>query len=168
MNKSILVILVVVLVASCTADDHSLNDQWLNNTEALLEHNAAKISIPYGFAGTLIKKEGNCMPITSPTDCINYPIKGTLEIYEYTHFSQTVKDVGPWFDEVNTTLIKRINTDSEGFFQVVLDPDQYSVFIMYEGRLYANGGDGQGGISPFVVNEGEVTYRRQMLDLAAY
>lgn len=82
-----------------------------------MEHNASKITIPYGYAAT---------------------------------------------------LVKQVNTDSEGFFQVVLAPGTYSVFIVVSDNIYANSGDGQGGINPLTVVHGAVTYRRERLNLESY
>ncbi|WP_423128647.1 hypothetical protein [Gaoshiqia sp. Z1-71] len=154
---------------SCDRTEHEQGD-W-NTIAELHGYNQEKITIQQGFAGTLIMKEGNCMPMVglNPSDngCRSYPVKRTIRIYEYTT-ADDVEGYGPFFTAVNTLLRQRITTDHEGFFQVKLSPGTYSVFIEEDNKLYANSWDGQGGIRPVTVTKGQLGYEQLTIDYAVY
>ena len=44
---------------------------------------------------------------------------------------------------------------SAGFFQTELPVGKYTIAIVENGKLYANGGDGLGGLSPFTHTNGQ-------------
>ena len=59
-----------------------------------------------------------------------------------------------FFDSFNTPQIARAETDDNGFFQVNIPNGPYTIAIVENGKLYANGTDGQDGLSPFQVLNG--------------
>ncbi len=167
-NLSLIVILTLIISGSCELNKIKDDPKPLVNVEELIKSNLAKISITSGTAGTLLKKEGNCMPmIGGSSTCISYPVKRTILIYDYTTSSK-VEGWGPLYNSVNSKLITRCDTDKDGFFQIILNPGQYSVFISETNKFYANSSDGQGGINPLIVKNDSVSIIRLNLDYAVY
>jgi hypothetical protein len=141
----------------------------VSDIDKLLSKNKQKITITTGLSGTLLKKEGDCMPSypTTNKSCKEYPVSRTLSVYEYS----TIRDVvgyGPLFDSVTSKLIGQCKADNDGFFQITLSPGKYSIFILENEKFYANGFDGLGGINPVVVKADNVSIIRLTLDYASY
>jgi len=143
---------------------------WTNKTRELCIHNEKKISITEGIWGTLVKTEGNCMPIIDweNTTCKQYPVKREILVYEYTKMNETRHDEGAKFFEVYTKLVATTTCDEEGFFELVLKPGKYSVFVNEGEYLYANLFDGQGGIMPITIELSKVSEFFLNLDYADY
>ena len=85
-------------------------------------------------------------------------MKRQVLIYEATTRSQVVPaGVSSLYSKINTRLIKKIETNSEGAFKAELDPGKYSLFIQEEDGFFANVFDGQGIINPVTVEAGKFT-----------
>ena len=142
---------------------------WTNKTEALCLHNKNKISITEGIWGTLVKTEGNCMPVIDweNTTCKQYPVKREILIYEYTTMNETRHEFTKFF-EINTKLVATTTCDEDGFFELALEPGKYSVFVREEEFLYANLFDGHGGIMPVAVESSKVSESFLDLNYASY
>lgn len=113
--------------------------------------NETKVSATTGLYGTLASMEGNCMPMIGPGPwpCTTCPIKRTVRIYSYTMITQATPQNGRGFyDSFSTQLIKEVETDNDGFYQIDLVPGDYTIVAIENGKLYAFGFDGSGGLSP--------------------
>ena len=165
----ILLSLVALFTVSCEKNEHQETNIWTNETEKLCIHNESKINITEGIWGTLVKTEGNCMPVVDYENgtCKQYPVKREIVIYEYTKMNETKHEVTKFF-EVYTKLVATTTCDEEGFFELVLEPGKYSVFVREGGYLYANLFDGQGGIVPVTVEPSKVSEIFLNLDYAVY
>ena len=142
---------------------------WTNKTVELRTHNEKKISITEGVWGTLVKTEGNCMPVINweNTTCKQYPVKREILIYEYTKMNETRHEFAKFF-EIYTKLVATTTCDEEGFFELALKPGKYSVFVREGDYLYANLFDGQGGIVPITVESSKISEIFLNLDYACY
>jgi hypothetical protein len=151
----------------CYNDNNKSN--WTNKTNELRIHNESKISITEGIWGTLVKTEGNCMPVVDYENgsCKQYPVKREIVIYEYTKMAETRHEFTVFF-EVYTKLVAATTCDEEGFFELALEPGKYSVFVREGEYLYANSFDGQGGIVPVTVESSKVVEKILNLDYAVY
>ncbi len=119
--------------------------------------NAKKLTITNGIWGTVALMEGNCMPVAPPTSstCKTCPVKRTIKIYDYTLQSQTTPQISNGlYDSFSTQLIKEVDADDNGFFQVDIPPGHYTIVAVENGKLYAFGFDGQGGLSPVTFTGG--------------
>jgi hypothetical protein len=126
--------------------------------QQVYEDNEKKATITNGIWGTMAFMEGNCMPVRDPqtTTCKTCPVKRTIRIYAYTTKSQAVpQNFGSFYDSFNTQLIKEFKSDNNGFFQMDIPAGQYTIVVVENGKLYAFGGDGQGGISPITITGGK-------------
>jgi len=159
----------LILFASCETRRDPEDKIRQINTEELIKNNKLKVKLSVGVAGTLLKKEGNCMPMagSSGTSCRAYPVSRTIMIYDYT-LSNEVDGWGPIYKSVHSKLIAQCNADQDGFFQVAVDPGKYSIFIKENDNFYANSGDGQGGIQPIIVMADSVSIITLVLDYAVY
>jgi putative lipoprotein (rSAM/lipoprotein system) len=121
----------------------------------LISDNKGKITVKEGLFGTLIKAEGNCMPVIGPgSTCKRYPVKRTIHVYEYTKTSQAESKF-TFFSNMQTKLVSTVECDEDGFFEAALPPGKYSVFVEENDSLYANSFDGAGGISPVTIAQSQ-------------
>ncbi|OKL39405.1 hypothetical protein [Pontibacter flavimaris] len=159
----------VLLLTGCNKEeDEAAPNQWVNNTEELTQQNKKKVSITQGITGTLTLIEGNCMPIIGPNStCKEYPIKRKIVIYPYTTLQEANRHDFLYYT-LDAKPVVTVESDAEGFYQAKLTPGTYSVFIQENGKLYANGLDGQGGINPVRVEEDMVVSFNLRLDYAVY
>ncbi len=121
--------------------------------------NEKKVTISSGIWGTITFTEGNCMPtIGITTSCKTYPVKREIRFYEYTKISQATinKQNSSFYDNLNTKLITSVYSDECGFYQLTIPAGKYSVVIVENNSLYANLGDGQGGINPVLVESNSI------------
>lgn len=150
-------ILFALLLSGCEKD------------KGLPEANQGQQTIQQGVSGTLLFREGNCMPIINPDECKEYPVKRKVYIFEAAKQNDAVpagSDPG-FYSSVNTGLVTIVESNSTGFFQVVLDPGHYSLFIKEENKLWANGFDGQGYFTPVTITENSVSERNIVIDYKA-
>jgi hypothetical protein len=161
MKKIFAFLLFSLIFISCKKNDAPTEKQVdeilpnnCNITQAYAA-NAQKQTISNGVWGTVSFMQGNCMPTFDPTTttCKHCPVKRTVKIYNYTLRSNAVPSGNStvFFESFNTTLIAQVDTDAEGFYQVNIPAGRYTIAVVENGKLYANGGDGQGGINPFTI-----------------
>lgn len=161
----------LILSSSCDLINKHDNPAQGINIEKLLEKNALKVTIKTGLSGTLLMKEGNCMPMLGVNpfnnSCKTYPVSRTILIYEYTQ-QHDVTGYGTSYKSVNSKFICNSDADDEGFFQMTLAPGKYSVFIWGKDKYYANSYDGQSGIYPIVIINDSVSIIMPTIDYAVY
>jgi hypothetical protein len=160
-KNKILILVLFPLLFACGKDNYD----WTNKTDDLYKHNEKKISITEGIWGTLIQREGNWMP-GADGNRKEFPAQRKVAVYEYT----TVEEIKgyPTSCEVFTKLIATTTCDKEGFYELKLKPGRYSVFLKEKGKLYANSGDGDGGINPVIVETSKVSEMNLVIDYAVY
>lgn len=152
-------LLLLILVASCFSCKKTTTINTAGpycDIEKIRVQNRAKVTITQGIWGTLSRMTGNCMPVIGPkSTCRNCPVQRAIRVYEYTLRSQAVRtDTVDLFSSFSTRLIAEVNADADGFYQFELPAGHYTLAPIEEGRLYAGGFDGQGGLEPFTVSTG--------------
>lgn len=165
-------ILIPVLFNSCDKQEIDPYEKQQQKLEKLYKKNQSKISVGQGVAGTLIMKEGNCMPMTGPYEgdnpCRSFPVKRIIQVYEPTSHSEVESsEPGPSFEEIHTRLIAETESDEEGFYELELDTGRYSLFIIEKGMYYRNMFK-DNLIGPFTVSTDSVTLENLTIDYAAY
>jgi hypothetical protein len=124
---------------------------------------ASKNKQQQGITGKIVWLEGNLMPAIGDTTMTERmagrPVQRTLFIHEPTTPDETerVPDSGMFYAKINTRLVKKVETDGNGIFRVVLPAGKYSVFVLEEKDFFANIFDGEGHINPVLVEEGKFT-----------
>lgn len=162
-----------VLLTSCEKEDKQEAAPPTNcDIQQTYTANAAKATVTNGIWGTVSSMEGNCMPIVGPgSTCKHCPVKRTVKIYAYTTTANAVASAGlfGFYDSFNTTLVKQVNTDNDGFFQTDLPAGNYTMVVEENGKLYGCGiGDGQNGINPFTHTNGAQKVNFQMTYKAVF
>ena len=157
MRKIITFCLLLSVLYSCHKDDHKTDSGVCDIYQTYLT-NAAKVTITNGVWGTVSRMSGNCMPMfgPGPSSCTHCPAQRTVKIYQYTLLSNATSSSNSlvFFDSFNTQLVAEVAADADGFFQATIPPGHYTIAVVENGKLYANGGDGQGGINPFTLGAG--------------
>ncbi|PRY13244.1 hypothetical protein CLV24_106159 [Pontibacter ummariensis] len=158
----------LLVLAACSKEQEATPAPWLNNISKLYEHNQSKIVVTGGIAGTLTLKEGNCMPIVNRNSCKEYPVKRGIVLYPYLTLQDVEMKNYTFYTPISAKPLLTTETDAEGFYEIEMPAGVYSIFILEDGQLYANGLDGQGGINPVVVEAGSVNKVNLRLDYAVY
>jgi hypothetical protein len=121
-----------------------------------------------GVEGYLYKVSGNQMPSPDIKPAPPRGIRGTLLVYQLTNSSQAIKKEGSQFySSVSTRLVKKIQTNNIGYFNVQLAPGKYSIFIQKASLLYANRFDSQNNIAPIEVIPGRMSRIEVRMDYNA-
>jgi hypothetical protein len=117
-----------------------------------------KSAIKQGVFGRVFWIGGNQMPSPDrPAHKSSTPAIRTIYIYSMTRLDQT-EGQAPLFSKINTTLIAKVKTDKNGFYQCKLKPGHYSIFTLEDdGLFFANLFNGDGQIAAFEVKASEVT-----------
>lgn len=134
------------------------------STEANLKNNcyssqdpprsSAEVSIDQGIWGDIWFWKGNFMPVSRGQIC---QVQRTVYIYELTTREDVVQiGYSPFFSTIYTDLKATVQSNTEGFYEVALEPGSYSVFIMEGDNYYSNSYGSGGEIFPVEVVEGEV------------
>lgn len=122
-----------------------------------------------GIEGYVFRISGNQMP--SP-DVKPNPLKGiktTLYIFDLTNLVQvTRQDQSSFYSSVHSKLIKKIETDSTGYFKVELPAGRYSLFTKKGTLFFANWFDGNNNIAPVQVLPQKMTKVEFKIDYDAY
>jgi hypothetical protein len=156
--KKVLFLLVVVPAAlSCSKD------------KDITQANTGLVTISQGVYGTLLFREGNCMPVIDPNACKEYFVKRKIFIYEAATESDAVPatSYSTFYTSAGTPLVATAESNSSGFFEVSLTPGKYSIFIKEDGKLWAKGIDDQEHIMPVTVTQGTAVQRNIVIDYKA-
>lgn len=119
-------------------------------------------SVDQGLAGQVRWLEGNLMPTIgedvqqNEKDYKGEPVQREIHIYELTSMDEATAE-GTFFKNIQTDLVKTVETNEEGEFIVELPVGRYSVFVQEDQGLFANSFDGEGHINPVEIKEGELT-----------
>lgn len=129
-------------------------------------------TITEGIYGIVVERYGDWMPVGGEDYSRGgeRPIKRSIFVYEYTRISDFDSLYFTEFpmDKMPKTLVDIGQSGSNGFYEISLKPGIYSIFIEDKGKLWANGGDGYGGINPVVISDDSVVLINLVLDHAVY
>ena len=125
-----------------------------------------------GISGTVYRLSGNHMPApnrrahpfadSARTSGVRPGVKATVCIFPLTADNQVIRPTGagassPYYKAVLTHLIRQVDTDDKGYFQVALPPGTYSVFTKNGDLFYATQRDEKNNIAPVKVLSGKIT-----------
>ena len=114
-----------------------------------------------GITGTVTWLEGNQMPMVTESGnpaskTAAKPIQRTVRVYPLIKFSDLKIENG-LYTALAEKPITEVETDENGKYSLQLSPGRYSIFVVEEGRLFANIFDGEGNVQPVTVKENEWT-----------
>ena len=121
-----------------------------------------------GLEGHVYRISGNQMPSPDIKPKAPKGIKTTLYIFDLTNLNQvTRQNQSAFYAAVRTKLIKKIETDTNGYFKVNLPTGNYSLFTKKGELFYANTFDGNNNIAPVQVLPKKITQVEVKMDYDA-
>ena len=134
MKKIFFLLLAIIgLLLSCEKTPNTTKENCYSDYPP---RNSDKVTISQGLWGDVWFWSGNFMPISFGEIC---QIKRKMLIYELTTMDDVVQlGDSPFYTEINTKLIAAIYSDEYGFFQIELEPGEYSLFVEENHMYYAN------------------------------
>jgi hypothetical protein len=152
-NSKIYVIILVFISFGCKDDVVSTHQP----RETYPPENRELVSIQQGLWGNVWLWEGDFMPMGWGNIT---PVSRTIYFYQLTPYDSVEPPTGTWFKKIKTVLIDSTVSGSNGFFQIKLAPNEYSVFVKEDTAYYANWFTIRGGnwyILPVPVKKDSVT-----------
>lgn len=123
----------ILLTLSCSKDSESELNCY---TETDPPRNSDKVTIKQGVWGDVWFWSGDFMPVGRGEIC---QVKREVFVYELTKRNEAEQiDDTSFYTAIHTKLVTVMASDSDGFFQIELEPGNYSLFIKEDGRFYSN------------------------------
>ncbi len=112
-------------------------------------------TITRGVYGQVLERYGDWQPLYDPNDNSRgyRPLVREVYVYEYTKIQdfEGIYYCNYPADKMPKPLVTTTTSEEDGFYQIPLEPGTYSLFVLEEGCMYANGGDSYGGIQPVTI-----------------
>jgi len=118
-------------------------------------------TINQGVYGKVVLYSGNCMP--GAGGCKTSSVSRSIYIREPV----SMENMKSTYLKDKTTLVKTIESNNNGFYQVELPPGTYSVFVEDEGKEYCNHFGGLGEVCQITIETGIKEYNIR-IDHAAW
>ena len=121
-----------------------------------------------GIEGYVYRISGNQMPSPDAKPTPPKGIKTDLYFYQLTNINQVERQgQSAFYYSIKTKLIAKIETDTNGYFKIDLDPGRYSVFAKKDKLFYANWFDKDNNIAPAEVLPGKISQVEFRIDYDA-
>jgi len=146
-------ILLSFVLLNC--DDNDNPESWDCPGDERPATNEEKVTIGQGIWGDIWFWQGDFMPIC-PSGTVS-AVSRDVRIHTLTHLDD-VEMVGysAFYSDINSELVDSVWSTEDGFFEIGLDTGWYSIFVVEDSLLYANGFDGIGHIWPVHVSRDSV------------
>ena len=142
--------LIMAVTLSCKSEELSTTCYY----ETDPPRNNQKVTIEQGIWGDIWFWSGNFMPVGRGEIC---QVNRKIYIYELTTSNDAIQvSYTSFYSEINTILLTTVESSLDGFFQIELEPGDYSIFIEEDGNFYANNITSN-GISNVLVESGKVS-----------
>ncbi|RIJ48573.1 hypothetical protein D1614_08535 [Maribellus luteus] len=150
-TKLLIFSLSLLLLISCQESPESESTCYRKSDPP---RNSEKVTIEQGLWGDVWFWSGDFMPVGRGEIC---QIIRKVLIYELTTNEDVEKvDYSPFYTKIHTKLVTSVYSDSQGFFELELEPGTYSIFIQEGDKIYSNRFSSQ-GIFPVTVKSGELS-----------
>jgi len=117
-----------------------------------------------GVFGVVSRITGNCMPgITKDSSCKLEKVSTEIRIRELTHYSAGKTIV---YYNFNHEALHSIQSNQTGAFIVNLEPGEYSIFVVDDGKEYCNSFDMNGNACKLTIRDGIRTEYNLTIDQA--
>ena len=111
-----------------------------------------------GIEGYVYRLSGNQMPSPDRKPPSPKGIKTTIYIYQLTNINQVIRQgESPFYRSIRTIFVSKIETDSNGYFNIIIEPGRYSLFTKKGALFFANWFDKDNNIAPAEVSPGQMT-----------
>jgi hypothetical protein len=102
-----------------------------------------------------------------PCEC---PIKCKVRAYEPVSIADFEREGISIYNitDVPSKIVAETTTNQKGFFEMNLQPGEYSLFVTYNGETQAYGFDGIGNIGKIAIFENDIVEFNLVVDNACY
>jgi hypothetical protein len=102
------------------------------------------------------------------SDCIAYTVKTEVVFYPYSKFGELKSCNDTEFILDESKILAKAVSDENGFYKMKINEGKYSVFVKRNNCFYANSFDGQNGINPVEIINGNCSLLNIMIDEAVH
>ncbi len=174
MKNTFLLLITLISLSSCSKKEveHPRSIQFeetdpvtfkeIVTDTVIIEADIMEPTIKNGLFGFVLEWKGDFMPGAAPTGTID-SIQRDIYIYEKLTFDSIQNartEQYSWFwnvDSIKQKPLKIIKTNNRGFYQIQLDPGNYSAFAKFNSTtFYSNGGTADGQL-------GQIDYKNTAL-----
>ena len=120
-----------------------------------------------GIKGQVFWLSGNQMPGPRTETAPTLGIQREIVIYKLTTLQETNQENTPFFSDIKTELVTKVQSKKDGSFKVKLPPGAYSIFIQEPKGLFANTLNANGEINRLDVNPKKYTWISITVDYEA-
>jgi hypothetical protein len=112
-----------------------------------------------GIEGMVFSPSGNQMPSPHRKPGARKGIRSTIYIFMLTGSDQVTRlDGSPYYySAIKTRMVRQADTDSNGYFNLLLPAGTYSIFTKKGDLFYASRRDDKNNIAPVEVRSGKMT-----------
>jgi hypothetical protein len=128
----------------------------------------SSVIINQGIEGYIYVVSGNQMPSPDKKPTLPKTIKTILYIYQLTNVNQVTRQgQSAFYSSIQTKFVNKIESDTNGYFKIKLEPGRYSLFTKTSTLFYANWFDKDNNIAPAEVLDGKMTKVKITIDYNA-
>ena len=149
MQRIIIWLLAVLLIIGSFTNCHAQRRK-----KKKLAKTACQSTIAQGVAGMIEFSQGNFMPGPGVSGGSKKPVQRT--VYVYTARKAQDGSQGGFHTIPKEKPLFMGQSCAYGRFTIGLPEGYYSLFVLEEGKLYANGTDGEGYLNPVKVEAGKL------------
>jgi hypothetical protein len=120
-----------------------------------------------GVKGQIFWLGGNQMPGPRTETAPTLGIQREVVIYKLTTLQETNQENAPFFTDIRSELVTKVQSKKDGSFKVKLLPGIYSIFIQEQNGLFANTFNANGEINRVEVNPKKFTWVSITVDYEA-
>lgn len=123
-----------------------------------IKNSAPQQMTKQGIEGYVFRISGNQMPSPDRKPSAPKGIKTTLYIYQLANISQVIRlGQSAFYSSIKTKLLSKVETDTNGYFKISMEPGRYSLFTKKNELFFANWFDKDNNIAPVEVLPGKMT-----------
>ncbi len=112
-----------------------------------------------GIEGSVYSVSGNQMPSPHRKPGFRKGVRSTIYVFTLTGSDQVTRlaDSPYYYSAIKTRMVRRADTDSNGYFSLLLPAGSYSIFTKIGDLYYASRRDDKNHIAPVDVSPGKMT-----------
>jgi hypothetical protein len=112
-----------------------------------------------GIEGLVYTVSGNQMPSPHRKPGPHKGIRSTIYVFTLTGNDQVIRLEGSpfYYSAIKTRMVRQVDTDSNGYFNLLLPAGAYSIFTKKGDLFYASRRDDKNNIAPVEVLPGKMT-----------
>lgn len=112
-----------------------------------------------GIEGSVYSASGNQMPAPHRKPGLRKGLRSTIYVFTLTGSDQVTRLAGSpyYYSAIKTPMVGQADTDTNGYFSLLLPVGRYSIFTKKGDLYYASRRDDKNNIAPVEVSPGKMT-----------